>query len=265
MKTSSDTSDCCISDIALLEDGSIILADQNNRCLKKLSPSFGFKAGPLKLPGRPVAVCVINTEEVAVSLPFVNKAIQLASVANPMKLTHSFKIGESCRGIAYSDGRLFLSCGGMTKFNDGPGEIRIYATHGTLLKSLSTFVGIPKRMTSPGGKNHVIFVADEKSGVLRVGEKNGEQEVRQLIANDGLKADSPTGICHVDERHLLVGGCDSHNVVLLSKEGERIAELLNTSHGLRYPKSLCLNKTGSKLIIGMKDCNVIKVFSVKKE
>ncbi|XP_053379857.1 uncharacterized protein LOC123527629 [Mercenaria mercenaria] len=251
-----DTTLSCISDSCLMENGSIILADQNNRNLKRLNRLFQLKES-LTLPGKPCAVCPTGHFEVGVSL-HVKKTIQFVSITNPMTTTTSFKVGESCRGLAYYNDMLYLSCGGMVKYHDGPGQIRICDRSGKIIRRIEREVLIPKRMSINFDKSPVdIFVADEKNGVLMLDTSEPCVDARNIFKHKGMV--SPIGLCYIGGGQVIVCGYDSNNVILISDSGTLIKELLTKGRGIAMPKTVCLDQTGSKLLVGMSDTDQIKI------
>ncbi|XP_045163164.2 uncharacterized protein LOC123527628 [Mercenaria mercenaria] len=256
IKDADDTTVSCISDSCLMGNGSIILADENNRKLKKLDHLVKLKES-LTLPGKPCAICPTGTSEIAVSL-LNNKTIQFVSTTNSMTITRAFKVGESCRGLAYSYDKLYLSCGGMTKFHDGPGEIRIYEKSGKLIHKVEKNVLIPKRISISSDKMPVnIYVADEKNGLLSLDTSKPCVVAKNIFTHKDMV--SPVGLCYTGIGQIVVCGYDSSNVMLLSTSGTLIKELLNKGHGIVKPKTVCLDQTGSKLLVGMSDTDQIKV------
>ncbi|XP_060560016.1 uncharacterized protein LOC132720047 [Ruditapes philippinarum] len=256
IKSRDDTTVCCISDSCLMENGEVILSDQNNRNIKKLDCSFQLKEW-IALPGKPCAVCPTGGSEIAVSL-LNKKTIQFVSTGSPMATLSSIRIGESCRGIVYIDSKLYLSCGGMTKYQDGPGEIRVYEKSGTFIRKFDTGVKVPKRMALSSDKIPVdVFIADEENGVLCIDTSDQPHSVRTICQYQDLLA--PVGLCYMGKGQIAVCGYDSNNIMLISKSGVLMKELWSKTHGVVKPKTTCLDHTGYKMLVGITDTDHIKV------
>lgn len=263
IRANDDTSICCISDSCLMEDGTIILADQNNRKLKRLDNTFRLK-DTLVLSGKPCAVCPTGASEVAVSLlNKSSKSIVSVKIASLMSVTSSFRIGESCRGIAFCNDNLYLSCGGMFKYNDGPGEIRIYDKLGSILCKMDEGVRVPKRMSIGTNKfPHDLYVADGENGVLCLNTSVSGLELRDVFKDENLKG--AVGLCYAEKGQVIVSGYDSENIMLMTENGQ-FKEIMSKRDGIAKPKTICLDQTKSKLMIGMNDLDVVRVVHVIRE
>lgn len=265
IKSTGDTSISLISDSCLMEDGTIILVDQKNRTLKKLDKKFSLKDS-LSVSGKPCAICPTGNSEVAISL-LSNKTVQIASTTKPMSIRGSFSIEESCRGLAYNNGFLYMSCGGMDEYKDGHGEIRMYdKMTGASIGKVGHEVLIPKRMAVNTDINRCpadIYVADEVNGVLCVTTNIHGIESRRFLKHENLK--SAVGICYAGRGQIIVCGYDSDNVMLFSDNGKVVTELLNKKQGIKNPKTVCLDQTGTKLMVGMADVDYIMVFKLTRE
>ena len=260
IKSTGDTTVSCICDSCLMESGEVILTDQNNRNIKKLDCSFHLKVS-LALPGKPCAVCPTDGSEIAVSL-LNTKTIHFVSTGSPMfLLSNKIKIGESCRGIAYNEGKLYLSCGGMTKYHDGPGQIRVYEKSGQFLRNVDNVVKIPKRMTICKDKHPAdIYIADEENGVLCLDTSVPSDSITSAF--DYQQLVGAVGVCYLGRGQIAVCGYDSHNVLLVSKSGNLIKELRSRNHGIVKPKTICLDHTGHKMLVGLTDNDHIKVINL---
>ncbi|XP_053389310.1 uncharacterized protein LOC128552301 [Mercenaria mercenaria] len=110
IKTPDDTSDCFISAVALISSSRIILADEDNKCLKivdiengKVSTKYKFKSGP-------TGVAVVAHGCIAITLPD-EKKIQFLTITQDDKITKSYaiEVKDRCRKIAYQEDKIIVA------------------------------------------------------------------------------------------------------------------------------------------------------------
>jgi ElaB/YqjD/DUF883 family membrane-anchored ribosome-binding protein len=94
-------STCC------LKDGTVILADYNNKKLKRFH-SNNYTVTDYPLPVAPWQVCSINTTQVAVTLPS-QKEVHIISVEGQMSTTNKINTDFECYGLAYINDNLYVS------------------------------------------------------------------------------------------------------------------------------------------------------------
>ncbi|XP_053392506.1 uncharacterized protein LOC123545717 isoform X1 [Mercenaria mercenaria] len=107
IKLKEDKTTCNIYGSCFTEDGSLLLADLNNDKLKRLDVSTDTIIDHLDLEDRPIDVCLTRKQEAAVSLN--NKTIQFVSLGNKMATTRKLKMDHHCYGLAFNDGKVFIS------------------------------------------------------------------------------------------------------------------------------------------------------------
>ncbi|XP_053379856.1 uncharacterized protein LOC123528267 [Mercenaria mercenaria] len=250
VRAPNDADVCYISGCCILKDGSIILADQNNRKAKRLDSNFTLKDW-LDLPGNPGAVCKVCTdqglEEVAISVLSMN-TIQFISTGKPMLLTRYFQVNNPCKGIAFMKGccLLFLACLGQIQINALTG----FSPHRQSLEHVS----VPNHLIYNKSTNKV-YIADLSLGVSVM--EMGEFKVKTIFKDKNLL--SPISVCCNRKHEMFVCGFDSHNIMQITVDGTFVSELLTQKQGLKNPCCLCLTRDESKMIISCKDLDYIKV------
>ena len=224
-----------------LHDGTILLADYNNLCIKRVSPFATSPSDSLLIPGH-ARICYINEQEAAVTIPH-NSQVQMISLGQTMKAMRRFKVDLDCCGIAYHDGELFIA---------NTTSVYVYDITGTKLRKLTRnkrgvtlFSNIYNLAVSASGRK--LFVADTNNGVVAVDSKTG-RKVWQYKADDLVNA---SDVCTDGRGSVFICGGNSHNVLEFSEEGERLGETVRKEVGVTYPTTLCFDTAKSTLVVTM--------------
>ena len=106
VKASDDKEVCDIHGMCQMPDGSIIVADHANKCLKQLDNTYNVTSR-CSLKEAPNDVCVIDAGQVAVATQ--GQEVQFVSVGNKMTRTQSFYTDDLCESLAYSNDCLFVT------------------------------------------------------------------------------------------------------------------------------------------------------------
>ena len=252
-----DENSCNVADMCMCEDGTIALTDYNNKCIKILNESFQVRAS-LATNSSPVGICQINPLLLAVTL-MNEKKVQFISKKEPMKLQHSFRVGDRCRGIAHNDGLIYVCCGGYTKREDeGVGHLEVYTISGVLLTEYYGEIEYPVHVTILRSPME-IFVVDRHKGIMII-NKNGNTKT---ITLNHRKFSQTRRICGISRSLFCIAFFDSNKLLLMSNDGKDQEEFsvpnLDTADitGLRFD-----SKT-SRLVVSSCDKDEIKVYNLK--
>ncbi|XP_053390841.1 uncharacterized protein LOC128553690 [Mercenaria mercenaria] len=118
---------CRIYGFCFTEAGSFLLADFDNNKLKHLDVSTDTITDHLVLEEGPIAVCLTSKQEAAVSLN--NSTIQFVSLGDKMATTKKLKMDHFCFGLAFNDGKMFIS--------DQQKTVYIHDLSGTMLHKIT--------------------------------------------------------------------------------------------------------------------------------
>lgn len=250
VKASSEKSVCTISGVCSLDNGEIIISDWQNKSLKRLDDNYTI-VEYLELPGRPYDTCTVDSSTIAVSLT-KSKVIQFVSVEKAMMNTSCFSVGDACRGIAYSDGLLYVACGGWKIFGEGQAHVEVYTTSGVLQRKFGDHLSQPGHIDLAFSR---LYVTDNKNGLV-IMDTNGHI-LKSFIHRD---MSNPLAVCAGPGNQLFLAGWSTHNVMLLSNEGQLLLTLLTQNNGLKDLHTLFFDSLRSRLIYTMRDTNKMKVF-----
>ncbi|XP_053405631.1 uncharacterized protein LOC128558999 [Mercenaria mercenaria] len=240
VKVQSDIKTCYIVSECTLEDGTIILSDNNNDKLKRLDSSTYSVIDYYDLPDCPWQVCSTNKQEVAVCLP-ANKEVHFISTGNRMTATNKITIDFGCYCLACANGNLYISDYGTSVY--------IYSLSGRKLKQFSIdesgqelFSDINSLPVSKDGSK--IFVTDMDKGLIIL-DNSGEVVGR-------FNGSELAGALHsylTGRGSLLVLGRNSNNVLQFRLDGKLIGEVVKFDDK-SWHSAICCNQQMSKMIIG---------------
>ncbi|XP_053373515.1 uncharacterized protein LOC123532364 isoform X1 [Mercenaria mercenaria] len=244
---------CYINSACALEDGTLVLADRDNRKLKRVESSNYTVTDSCYLSAYPWQVCAVNNQEVAVSCG--RAGVKFVSLQPKMTVTRQINPGHTCRGLAYVDGHLYIT---------DVDSVYEYTTTGTMLRQFTKnqsgkpiFCNIYSLAVSgDGGK---IYVADRKNGLVSI-DRTG----KVLGVFNSLKVRSPEDILVTDNGSVLVCGYDSKNIVQFGSDCEMIGEvdLLKSNSNEKGCTSICYSSFSSKVIVGRYSTNEIEVYEL---
>ncbi|XP_060597994.1 uncharacterized protein LOC132751771 [Ruditapes philippinarum] len=233
----------------------VLSADYDNRKIRRID-SYLKESESFDVEGNIWGICEINKHEIAFTLPGLNK-VQFLSIYKGPVLTISFISNFHCRGIACFDEKIYVTGGG--KKGEEYGQLNVFDLEGKLLcKSYQdfgeNFFSIPRSIIVNA---EGVFITDEQNGVISL-DLEGQ---RKWVCNNS-KCKFPWGICFTRNGNLFVCGRDSNNIVIVSKDGEFLGELLNVNDGLSAPKALSTDKGNNFIIISEYKKPQLKIFYI---
>ncbi|XP_045168195.2 uncharacterized protein LOC123531383 [Mercenaria mercenaria] len=256
----SDFETCGISDICTLPDGTVVLTDLSNDCIKRLDESYGNK-DLMQLKGGPLGICPTKPGEMAVTLRESQTVQFLNYTETSMMLMKSFPTNCSCNYICCMDNALFITCEGGNDDN-GQGHIRKYDMTGNLLCAIETDDMGRRLFTTPlhitaNEDETKLFVTDMGSKVIII-DKTG----KKLNQYKSTSLTSAFGISALPDQNILVSSVDSHNVQQIDDRCRFVGTVLSKVNGLENPVCIAYNGSRSQIIVSMDDADELLVFDV---
>ncbi|XP_060556106.1 tripartite motif-containing protein 42-like [Ruditapes philippinarum] len=225
-----------ICDACQLQDGTIILADNNNMKIKRLDVNYNIK-DCLDLESNPRGICCTGNTEVAVILH--NNKVWFISVGSSLSKVRDISVTDGgYYGMTYCAGELWVS--------NGKG-VYVYSTTGTLLNSIINDVNGQRIFTSikhmtVSGEN--VFVADSSNGVVCLTRDGTVKRERK----DKMLADT-RGVCASNDGTVFISGCGSNNIMMFDSKGKCLGELVSQDFGLVNPLSLLFDEKRNCLVV----------------
>ncbi|XP_061166535.1 tripartite motif-containing protein 55-like [Saccostrea echinata] len=260
-RTIQDRENCCFTGAEFIGNSRIILIDQNHRKIKLFNKEYKW-VGEKVLSAKPYDIAIISGNEVAVSLP-PDKKIYIYQVReNDCLGISTIQTGAKCWGIAFANKKFAVCCYSQ------PPCIKMMSQDGRELKiickdqedhdlfSFPDYIAMDK-----SAKN--LFVTDKYKGSVIAVTTSGEK--RWEFRDEGLLK-NPKGIAVLGTR-VYVAGCKSHNVLLMTTDGDVIGNMI--SDGISNPHKIALHSDGDHLMVTQYQStlvdvekNMIKVFTV---
>lgn len=240
VKPRRDKEDCLIAGSCTLPDGTILLADSDNECLKSLSSEGTLVTGCLNHHCRPRSLAVINHNHVAVTF-FDRNYLQIITIDRTLRITNTLKFGFECRGITHYNNELFISA---------KSRVYVYTKAHVFLRSFACDKKGEKLLSdihsiAVSEDGSTLFVSDWSKGPIAIDTQTGRQLWRYAERDLG----GATGVCADGSGGVFVSGINSFNVLHLSKTREKIGQIATRADGLTAPMSISFVKNTSKLLV----------------
>lgn len=237
-----------------------------------LDASFNL-ASQLVCPDKAYSLSVLpTTGMIAVTLRNI-RILQIYCLKNDGTLQEykTCQVPKSCRGItafsdAFSDSLVIVN-GGQCPEDSTSAGITVYSI-GT--DNIAPTLSIPAilgskelmpRHVAVNKSEGLIYFTDVDTGVLCM---NRQGNIKILIATSNTSVlRGARGLCLNDDGHIFVSGTISNNVVKYSPDGTMIGEIVNHSHGIKKPLSLCYDHERRYLWIGCGEKSNMKLLYVQ--
>lgn len=248
VKLVNDTKSCCIYGCCDTNEGSLLLADSNNKKLKYWNMATETVTDYVEFQTGPFAVCKVSETEAAVT--FMDNIVQFVSHGGKMATTRSFTATHKCYRLAHYDRKLFIADEGKTVY--------IHDIQGQELQKVSTgafgsdlFKAVRQIVLSADGSK--VFVADNTIGLITLDSRGKYMSTCTLYNDLGL-----VGIC-TDGRNVFVGGHKSNNIVQIGFDFQPLGELVK----LNKPVSICFNHHTKVLYATQSENNNVTVLELE--
>ncbi|XP_053375808.1 uncharacterized protein LOC123533882 isoform X2 [Mercenaria mercenaria] len=250
IKMQNDRRACYIIDVCQLQDGTIILADGDNRKIKRLDMNYNIK-DHCGLGDYPYGICCTGQNEVAVKMS--NNKVQFISVGSSFSKLREITVAFGyLSGMVYCPGELWISTGS---------GVNVYSTSGTLLKTVSKdiygqniFKSATRHMAVSG---ETVIVTDCSDGAVCLGRDYTVQRElwdKRLVNTLGVSVSS--------DGTVFLSGYDSHNIVMFDKNGKCLGQLVAKDTSLQKPTALHYDDKRSCLISTCASSDKVIIFDI---
>jgi hypothetical protein len=241
-----------IHSICKLKDGCVIIADYNNKSLKRLELASSKIIDICQLSRSPWQICEVDNE---IAVSSIRTNINIVTTEGPLKVAREIKTDHNCYGLGYRNGKIYVS--------DSTETVFVYNKTGIMLIQFSKdqsgdnlFSNIYSLTVSQDGER--IYVADSTHGLV-VLSKEGKLHGKYNTSNlRGAKE-----ICETDSGDILVCGESSNNIVQFSPSGEVIGEILTSDGQKGGCLAVCYDRNHMRLIVGRAKRDYIEVYDMK--
>ncbi|XP_053375832.1 uncharacterized protein LOC123534632 isoform X2 [Mercenaria mercenaria] len=248
IKMQNDRKRCYIIDVCQLQDGTIMLADCDNKKIKRLDMNYNIKDHCD--PGSyPMGICCTGQNEVAVKM--YNNKVQFISVGSSLsKLSEITVEGGGFWGMAFCAGELWIPSGM---------SVNVYSTSGTLLKTISKDIKTICKSTirHMAGSGETVIVTDNSDGAVCLGRNyTVQRELRDKRLVNTL------GVCVSSDGTVFLSGFSSQNIVMFDKTGKNLGELVPKDAGLENQAALHYDDKRNCLIVTCANSDKVIIFDI---
>lgn len=105
-------------------------------------------------------------------------------------------------------------------------------------------------------RSNKIYVSDMGKNALTCLNSDG----RVIFEYMDPELRDPRGLCIDDEDNVIVCGCYSHNIHVVTAAGQKSSVILTEKHGICFPESVTYRRTDHTLIVGCYDSDDLRTF-----
>lgn len=261
VKIENDPHVCDIHHACIIDGDRLVITDANHSNIKLFDSLYNCICRVnVSALAEPYAICRVGPHELALTLCAEQKVQFISANDESLSLTRSFEVNRICRGICYSNNELFVCCGGDC--DEGPGQIRVYGTAGSLLRVLQTdqyghqLFSIPIHVIASSYDSN-LYVADWGRGLI-IMDKNG---YTYCVTSD-LRSKNICDVCEDEHGHLFVCDVAANSIIQMDRQGNVVQVLLNQSDGIRNPSSVTYLRTTRQLLVTCYRLDKIKAFQL---
>jgi hypothetical protein len=241
-----------ISGAYITDNGLLLLADFFNDKLKCVNLSSGSIKDSIHFKD-PCDVCVVSSSEAAVCLwnqYSKNSSVQFVILGDQMSASRRFKLNHPGRGIAYHDGKLFIT--------DNQTAVYTYDLAGRVLSKTTTdalghAIFSKSRKISISTLTKKVYVADSDKGVVTL-----DTQGKHVSTFSDLSSMRPTAIS-TDGINVFVAGEKSNSVMQIGPDGK----IIGSFGDVFCVESLCFDVKNNTLIVSENSRNEIKIYELE--
>ena len=258
-----------ISSCAFLPNGELLLVDHYNCSLKLLDRAHVLQNSFVLSPDRPWDVSVVDNSTVVVTLPR-RKMLQFIQIYPSFSRGSSVKFDKECEGVAVSAEHIYVTChnnAGVEKEEDWtPGEVCILDLRGNEIRRIQGSDDVRLRCLRPyyvavNRDGSTIYVSDWATDTITALTATGDI-LFQYTSPDSDDLCCITQMYIDSQSNILICGCSSHNVQIITAAGQKYKTMLISSDGLLEPEGIAYRPSDGTLVVGCEQQDDICVFNL---
>ncbi|XP_060558532.1 uncharacterized protein LOC132718814 isoform X2 [Ruditapes philippinarum] len=249
IKINGESKDCWIHGSCILPSGEILLADYNNKKLKKLDSMYNVKC-VCDLPYKPNDVCYVGDNVAVVSL--LGKKLQFVDTKHSMILIRYIDTDHSCIGLACHGDQMYV--------RDINGSVYSYSTNGIkqqMIYSPRKYSSLYNNITVSNDGSKLYLPC--KNEIVTI-ENNGKHLFTLNIEDIYVSC----GVCVDDQGYVYVNGKNG-NFLQISEDGRIILQVITNLSYMAdaYNPTLTFDRK-NKVLISAGWSNKIEVLKLRK-
>ena len=258
-----------ITSCAFLPNGELLLVDCMNCSLKLLDRALVLQNSFVLSPNKPWDVSVLDSSTVVVTLPRTNR-LQFIEIYPSFSRGSSVKFDKESWGVAVSAEHIYVTCHNndeVKKKEDWtPGEVCILDRRGNEIRRIQGSDDDRLRFIKPyyvavNRDGSTIYVSDLVTNTITALTATGDI-LFQYTSPDRHDLDSIKQMYIDSQSNILVCGCSTHNVQIITAAGQKYKTMLISSDGLRDPEGIVYRPSDGTFVVGCEQQDDICVFNL---
>ena len=231
-----------ITGCIVMPDDRIILCDWNNKNLKLLDRMFTIQCS-LDLPSEPLDISAVDDTTAIMTVPDM-KQLQYVNVTDRLTLGGVIQLDMRCWGVHVVDSSIYVTC--YNSYLSTDCEIRILDLNGKFRKRLNLSIFERPYCIKVSTRTKRIYVSNWFKHTVTCMDPDGT--VVYQYKDPELRG--PRGLCVDDEDNVIVCGCNSDNIHIVTSAGERSSIILTGDDGIYGPRFVAYRRSDNTLIVG---------------
>ena len=248
----------CITGVACLQDGALVVADSFNQSLKVFDSNFVHQSS-INLTTSPWSLAANGENKILVTLPDFKQICQFSVEDNKLTKELTFEAGGECLGVVDAETEIIISCydGDIAELIaiDKQGGVSRKSMHHA--KDEKCLLKRPNYLQK-NNEGTVLYVSDADMGLYGISIADLETVV---FLYRSAKLLCPLGIGVDNTGHIFVCGGQSHNIHELTPNGE-LCMIVTTKKQTPSPQCVSFHTYDRTLLASMDSEYGIKVFQL---
>ncbi|XP_060566446.1 uncharacterized protein LOC132725360 [Ruditapes philippinarum] len=250
IKINDDRKERFITGSCKLPSGETLLADNNNKKLKKLDNMYNIKC-VCDLPDKPCDICYVGDNVAVVSMLW---KLQFVDTEHSMTLIRSIDTIHTCRGLACHGDQIYA--------RDWYGSVYSYSTDGIkqqMIYSFKSWNYFDKARITVSNDGSKLYLPC-KNELVTI-DNNG----KHLFTLNNEDIDRSCGVCVDDQGYVYVIGKNG-NIIQISEDGRNILEVITNLSDMTCgrPSTLTFDRR-NKVLIAAGISDKISVVKLRKQ
>ena len=245
-----------ISSCAFLPNGELLLVDHANCNLKLLDRALVLQNCFDLLSDRPWDVSVVDSSTIVVTFPRM-KMLQFIQIYPSFSRGSSVKFDKESLGVAVSAEHIYVTCHNNDDVEEedwAPGEVCILDRRGNEIRRIQGSDDDRLRFIVPyyvavNRDGSTLYVSDFETDTITALTTTGDI-LFQYTSPDSDDLCCITQMYIDSQSNILVCGCSTHNVQIITAAGQKYKTMLIISDGLRLPEGIAYRPSDGTLVVG---------------
>ena len=233
-RTTSDNCNSSLTGLTLLYPNTLLAADYSNCTLKEIDVTTNTVISQLFFACKPWDITLLPGDQAALTLPN-DKMIQFISTNGRLSCLRAISVSDECYGISSVDTTLVVSY-------RYPAKIEIMDFTCTVINIINTDNNGHIMFKDPA---YITVVREKSEEMIYVSNRDANAITKVSVKGKVLGTykhknwDRIAGLTCVGDGQILVCNLGGNSVDVVSTDEKDIVTLIDSTHGLEIPRTLC--------------------------